>query len=650
MAIRTWTVLLAALTASCGFASARAAGNRSFVISGTEFLRDGVPFQVVSGSYHYFRTPASEWAYRLRLMADCGLNAVQTYVPWNVHEPEPGVFDWDGDADLGRFLDLARDAGLLVVLRPGPYICAEWEFGGLPYWLLSPGGNGTALPPRLRSSDPAFLGPAEAWWRAVAAVVAPRLYARGGAVAMVQVENEYGTYGSDRAYLEALRDLTASLLPGAVVYSTDLPQDNTLTATDIPGVFQTVDFGTGWNASVAFAMQRKYQATGPLYNSEFYTGWLDLWHAPSLATVPPGLVASKLDDALSYRNASVNMYMFVGSTNFGFMNGADLVGDPLARLYEPQITSYDYDSPVRENGTVGAKYAAVCEVVQRHTGLGSRARVLEAVAADAGTAPASATTTTTLNAAAAASLWSAVDLVSNATATPGGRAEPPTFEEAGQAYGFALHSAQVRPPSGAVTVEWLRDRATFYVDRVEQGTLSRTDLVQPAVTANLTGGEGDLHELAVLVENLGRGNFGVRIDDAGAGVRGVMIGGQRVQGNWTSRSMPLASVTAAQLEPALAFPAVVAPGPAFYVFHFAAPTAPVGKAWTSVSLPGWTKGSVFVNGFNAGRYWRVGPQTEIHIPQDVLLPGKNANTLVLFELHAAAPSLSVTVTTRVLLP
>ncbi|MFT7816128.1 beta-galactosidase isoform X1 [Arapaima gigas] len=315
------------------------------------FHKDGQPFRYISGSIHYSRIPRIYWKDRLLKMYMAGLNAIQTYVPWNYHEPVPNQYVFSGDRDLEYFLQLASDIGLLVVLRPGPYICAEWDMGGLPAWLL----NKTDIV--LRSSDPDYIGAVDKWMGKLLPMIKPFLYQNGGPVITVQVENEYGSYfACDYNYLRHLTRLFRYHLGGEVVlFTTDGASVGYLKCGSLQGLYATVDFGPGGNVTAAFAAQRYAEPNGPLVNSEFYTGWLDHW-GEHHSVVPASAVAKSLNEILEV-GASVNLYMFIGGTNFGYWNGANTP-------YAPQPTSYDYDAPLTEAGDLTDKYFAIRDVIR----------------------------------------------------------------------------------------------------------------------------------------------------------------------------------------------------------------------------------------------------------------------------------------------
>ncbi|XP_023578767.1 beta-galactosidase-1-like protein isoform X2 [Octodon degus] len=330
------------------------ADTRSFEVDWEEdrFLLDGVPFRYVSGSLHYFRVPRVLWADRLFKMRMSGLNAVQLYVPWNYHEPQPGVYNFNGSRDLLAFLNEAAIANLLVILRPGPYICAEWEMGGLPSWLLRK--------PKihLRTSDPDFLAAVDSWFNVLLPKIYPFLYHNGGNIISIQVENEYGSYKAcDFNYMRHLAGLFRALLGDEILlFTTDGPEG--LKCGSLPGLYTTVDFGPADNMTKIFSLLRKYEPRGPLVNSEYYTGWLDYWgHNHSTRSIPA--VTKGLENMLKL-GASVNMYMFHGGTNFGYWNGADEKG-----RFLPITTSYDYDAPISEAGDPMPKLFALRNVISK---------------------------------------------------------------------------------------------------------------------------------------------------------------------------------------------------------------------------------------------------------------------------------------------
>uniref|UniRef100_A0A8B9TXS0 Galactosidase beta 1 like n=1 Tax=Anas zonorhyncha TaxID=75864 RepID=A0A8B9TXS0_9AVES len=527
------------------------------------FLRDGVPFRYVSGSIHYARVPRPAWRDRLLKMYMSGLNALQVYVPWNYHEPLPGVYDFAGDRDVEAFLDLTAELGLLVILRPGPYICAEWEMGGLPAWLLWQSDI------VLRSSDPAFLAAVDSWLHVLLPKIKPRLYQNGGNIISVQVENEYGSYYvCDYNYLRHLLGSFRALLGSEVLlFTTDGAQAEELRCGTLQGLYATVDFGPGSNLTEAFGVQRGVEPRGPLVNSEYYTGWLDYWggaHASTSAVQ----VARGLADMLRL-GANVNMYMFHGGTNFAYWSGADLKAQ-----YKPVTTSYDYDAPLSEAGDPTEKLFAIRTVISQFQPL--------PVGPMPPATPKYAYGQVDLRK--YADLLDVLDVLS-----PSGpiRSQfPLTFEAIKQTHGFVLYHTQLphdvpapaplsAPPRGVC------DRGYVMLQKEYQGTLERDG----QSTLPVTGRAGDA--LDVLLENMGRLSFGANFSDF-KGLLGNLSLDSSPLSNWLI--YPLAIDTAIQQGwPHAALPQPSSrgrSGPAFYTGTFETP----GIAWdTFVKFPGWSK-------------------------------------------------------------
>ncbi|MEV5969642.1 beta-galactosidase family protein [Streptomyces sp. NPDC051921] len=558
------------------------------------FRLDGRPFRIISGGLHYFRVHPGQWADRLRKARLLGLNTVETYVPWNLHAPRPGDFRLDGGLDLPRFLGLAAAEGLQVLLRPGPYICAEWEGGGLPSWLLTEDGI------ELRSRDPRFLAAVDGYLAALLPPLKPYLADAGGPVIAVQVENEYGAHGDDAGYLADLAGLLRAHGVDVPLFTCDQPAD--LARGGLDGVLRTVNFGSRVEAGLDAL--RRLQPTGPLMCSEFWIGWFDRWGGVH-TTRDAADAAADLDRLLA-AGASVNIYMFHGGTNFGLTNGANDKG-----TYRPTVTSYDYDALLDEAGDPTPKYAAFREVIARHAAVPDEP--LPAAAPKAAYGPVELTHT--------AGLLDRADVL----ATPARTADRPlTMEELGRPFGFVLYETDLPTAGPAVLhAEQVHDRAQVFVDGQPVGVLERENHEHAlAFTVPHPGAR-----LAVLVENQGRVNYGPGLHD-----RKGLLGRTSVNGRplaaWRSRALPLDSLDALVLRPA--DPARPQVGPAFHRGTFTVDD----PADTFLRLDGWTKGMAWVNGFCLGRYWSRGPQTGLYVPGPVLVPGTNQITVL--ELHATA--------------
>ncbi|WP_199439769.1 glycoside hydrolase family 35 protein [Umezawaea beigongshangensis] len=553
------------------------------------FTLDGAPFRMISGALHYFRVHPEHWEDRMRKAKWMGLNTVDTYVPWNLHEPQRGVVRVDAELDLPRFVGLAQEHGLHVLLRPGPYICAEWEGGGLPSWLLAEPDV------RLRSTDPRFLDAVESYFAQLWPSLLDTLASRGGPVLAVQVENEYGAHGDDAEYLRRLVDLLRGNGVDVPLFTCDQPGD--LARGGLPDVLRTVTFGS--RATEALAALREHQPTGPLMCSEFWNGWFDEWGGHHV-TRPAADAAATLDEMLT-AGASVNFYMFHGGTNFGFTNGANDKG-----TYRPTVTSYDYDSPLSEAGDPTPKYHAFREVIAKHAPVppgeppaaGPKLAVPEVLLTDS------------------APLLGSAGVLGAAEQD----GHPFTMEELGRGTGFVLYETTVEHAGPALLdVTAFGDRVQVFLAGVPVGVLERERHEHVlALTVPHPGAA-----LALLVENQGRVNYGPAVHDR-KGITGpVLLDGVEL-GDWTSTALPLDDLADLRFTPTSGPPV----GPAFHrgVVHVDTP------ADTFLSLDGWTKGNAWVNGFHLGRYWSRGPQRTLYVPAPVLRPG--ANEITVLELHS----------------
>ena len=316
----------------------------------SQFYLNDQRFRILSGTIHYFRVVPDYWEDRLLKLKQCGFNTVETYTCWNLHEPREGEFDFSGILDLARFLETASRLGLYVILRPGPYICAEWDMGGLPSWLL------TYPHIHVRCHDELFLSKIRRYYNKLFSVIRPYLGKNGGCIIAMQVENEYGSYGDDHTYMREILSLYQEADLGCLLFTSDGPQYFTLNGGSLPELLSAVNFGS--NPKDNFALLRQFKPNQPLFCCEFWNGWFDHWYeAHHLRDADD--TATVLEEMLTM-GASVNLYMFHGGTNFGFTNGANF-----SDVYQPTVTSYDYNCPLSESGDLTPKYFAIQKVIQK---------------------------------------------------------------------------------------------------------------------------------------------------------------------------------------------------------------------------------------------------------------------------------------------
>lgn len=577
-----------------------------------QFYLNGEPFQIISGGIHYFRVLPFYWEDRLLKLKALGCNTVETYIPWNMHEPEKGQFDFYGERlqgmlDVVAFVKLAQRLGLWVILRPSPYICAEWDFGGFPAWLLKEDGM------RLRTSDARYMRHVRDYYERLMPLLVPLQIDHGGPVLMMQVENEYGSFGNDKEYLESLRDMMRELGVTVPLFSSDGPQDNMLSNTAIEGVFPVANFGS--RAREAFALLRNYNHGGPCMCGEFWIGWFDAWKDIH-HTTDPEKAAAELKDML--QEGSVNIYMFEGGTNFGFMNGANY-GEKLTT----DVTSYDYDALLTEDGQITEKYRRFEEVIQSCTASGAEAA--ESAGTPAGQEAAGGASCGRIMERKEYGRIGVVGKVGLFDALPSLTEPvesicPQSMERLGQSYGYILYSTQLRTEKGLRTIRMYEaaDRAIVFADGKRVLTAEDQELLREHA---IEGAEGENIRLDILVENMGRVNYGPMLNWQRKGIDGcVMINRCFSQHGWQQYCLPMDHLEKLDYEAGYE-----AGMPAFYRFVFEADQ----PGDTFLDFEGWGKGFAVVNGFNLGRYWEQGPQKRLYVPGALLRTGENE--IILFE-------------------
>lgn len=553
-------------------------GTIRFAIGEQEFLLNGQPFVIRCGEIHFPRVPREYWRHRLQMCRALGLNAVCVYLFWNFHEWEEGRFDWSGQADAAEFCRIAQEEGLWVLLRPGPYSCAEWEMGGLPWWLTLRDGM------KVRSTNPEFLVPAISYLHEVARVLTPQQITQGGPILMVQVENEYGSFGNDPEYMGAIR---RALIDGGF----DVPLFACNPAGDLANglrddLFQVVNFGAG-AAEPAFEMLRKVQKSGPLMNGEYYPAWFDMWGRRH-RTGESGPIVADLD-AMLIQNRSFSLYMAHGGTSFGLWAGAD-------RPFSPDTTSYDYDAPISEAGWVTPKFEAIRAVMARHLQLDE----------------------TLPDPPAAAKVIEVPSFVLSETACifenlsePIREDIPRTMEFYGQSQGATVYRTILPPgPAGKLSVDAIHDFAWVYLGGENVGVMDRRrgrySLNLPARTEAM--------QLDLLVYAMGRVNYGEQVFDRKGLHSPVCFDGQELVG-WDVFPLSLDDAMLAGLSYRSTHPE----GPAFW--RGTVELEETGD--TFLDLRTWGKGVVWINGHCLGRFWNVGPQQTLYVPGPWLREGGN---------------------------
>lgn len=568
-------------------------------IKNGKFTLDGKPFRIVSAAVHYFRTPKEYWRDRLLKLKAIGFNTIETYVCWNLHQPRPEAkFDFEGMLDLEAFIKLVGELGMHALVRPGPYICTEWDFGGLPWWLLSDDNI------RLRCTNPRYLAAVDAWFDELVPRLAALQATRGGPLLGVQVENEYGSFGNDSQYLEYLREGLVRRGIDVLLYTSDGPCDVMLQGGTLPGVFKTVNFGSRANESLA--KLAGYEKSGPLMCMEFWIGWFDHWGEKHV-TRPAAEVAQETDDILA-AGASVNFYMGHGGTNFGYMAGANRDG-----AYQEDVSSYDYNCLLTEDGRPTDKYKAVKKVFARHLKVPRVKLPPQAKRIAPGEVK----------------LTECAALFDNLAALdPSPRREtcPEPMEKVGQGYGYILYRTKVRGPvSGErLMLDEVHDRAEVFLDGKWIGRAFRDgpegeiilDVPAPGAT------------LDVLVMAGGRVNYGPYLADHKGITKSIRLGNQH-QYHYEIFRLPFFDRSG------LKWRKRAKRGPAFHRGSFSLST--LGDTFLEVN--GGDRGEVWVNGHHLGRFDARGPQQTLYVPAPFLRKG--ANTVEVFDLSKKPASVTL---------
>lgn len=570
----------------------------SVEIENGKILINAKPVQIVSGAMHYFRVHPELWEDRLDKAVAMGLNTIESYTCWNLHEPSPGVFDFSGILDLERYIRCVQARGLYMILRPGPFICAEFENGGFPAWVTA------LLGVRLRQMNEPYLTAVKRYFKVLLERIRPYLHTNGGPVILMQIENEYGAYGHDHAYLQELRKLYEACGVDIPLFTSDGPAPYMVLGGTIPEAAMTLNFGS--RSAEAWQLGRKYRPNGPDFCMEFWNGWFDHWgekHHVRSPGMEEGGAGFELDRMLA-AGANVNLYMFHGGTNFGFTAGAN---GHFRNDYAPTVTSYDYDCPLSECGDPTPKFEIFQKIIRKHTG-NSRIQSIQ---------PTEKVVPTPVLLTEAASLLDNLEQISEKS---GYAVNPPTMEAIGQEMGFIHYSTTIEGPipEADLRLVEVNDYAQVWLNGQYLGSRMRDWGDHPLTAFAITEKTG---RLDVLVENCGRINYGPFVGRDFKGILNAVTWGLQLRWNWQFHSLPLKSLTGLRFLPRQN---VSGKAGIFYRGFFE-----LDKTGDAFLIRPGRKGVVWINGFNLGRYWERGPQETLYVPAPVLRCG--ANEIVVLE-------------------
>ena len=569
----------------------------SFKLGKSEFILDGKPFQMISGEIHPARIPAEYWRHRIQMVKAMGCNTIAAYVFWNYHETQPGVFDFQtGNHNIAQFIRIVQEEGMWLMLRPGPYVCAEWDFGGLPSYLL-------AIPDiKVRCMDPRYTEAVERYIKTLALQVKEFQVTQGGPMVMVQVENEYGSYGNDRTYMKWVQEVWKKNGIEVPFYTADGATPFMLEAGSLPDA--AIGLDPGANES-NFGEATKANPNVPSFCSELYPGWLthwgEKWQRPDTAAL--------LNDVkwLMDNKKSFNFYVIHGGTNFGYWAGANAFNPT---QYQPDVTSYDYDAPINEMGQATPKYMALRKLLTKYQPTKQKLPAIPAALPVIEIPEISMT--------ASAPVW---DNLPAAIQSP----QPKPMEMLGQKGGFILYRTKlIGHKNGKLRITELHDYATVFVDGKYVGKLDRSkaeNIIELPASASANP------QLDILVEGMGRINFAEYMIDRKGITDRVSLNGMTLM-DWQIFTLPFDEPYLKGLQ--FSSGETTRPG-VFFKGEFE--LTATGDTYLDVSQ--WEKGVVWVNGHNLGRYWNIGPQKQLYCPATWLKKGKNE--IVIFDLHQLSP-------------
>ena len=557
----------------------------TFEIVKKDFVKDGRPVKLISGAVHYFRNMPDTWDDIFDKLLAMGCNCVETYCAWNMHEKKQGEFDFSGGLDIGLFLKKAGEKGLMAIVRPGPYICSEWEFGGLPWWIQ------TDEDMEIRCMNEKYIACFDRYLDRLLAEVRPYLVTNGGNVIMLQCENEYGYYGDDKQYLNYLKEGFEKRGIDVPLFTSDGTSESDILDGCIDGLLATLNFGS--RVEENFEAHDRLFPESPKMCMEMWNGWFDAWGDEKHHTTSAEDYAKVVDDML--KRGHLNMYMFIGGTNFGFTSGANHY-----EKYLPDVTSYDYDACLSECGDITEKYIAVRDVIKKYVDYElpeiPRNRPKKAYGK--------------VNLPEKTGIFCSLERIS----APVHSDVPKCMEKYGIGYGYIAYKTTLNRDYKDVklTLETLGDRAQIYVNKELIDVLYINDSLETQFSAK----KGDT--LTILCENMGRTNFGPKMMRK-KGIAGRCLIDGRIHFGWDVYPLEMNNLDR------LIFDGDGDEKSAFYRGYFDIDECQD----TFLKLDNFTKGFVVLNGFNLGRYWEIGPQVTLFVPKSVLREGKNE--IVIFE-------------------
>ena len=594
------TLALAAmmLSAPAAMSAAPVGKPGTFTVGDKTFLLNGEPFIMKAAEVHYPRIPRPYWEHRIQMCKALGMNAVCIYIFWNIHEQQENVFDFTGNNDVAEFCRLAQKNGMYVIVRPGPYVCAEWEMGGLPWWLLKKKDI------RLRERDPYFMERVKIFEEKVGEQLAPLTIQNGGPIIMIQVENEYGSYGEDKPYVSEIRDCLRGIY-GKELELFQCDWSSNFEKNGLDDLTWTMNFGTGANIDQQFRRLGELRPNAPKMCSEFWSGWFDKWGARH-ETRPAKDMVEGMDEMLS-KGISFSLYMTHGGTSFGHWAGANSPG------FAPDVTSYDYDAPINEYGHDTPKFWELRKMMQKYS---------DKKLPNVPKAPLPIITVPKFE------LKEFAPFNRNHHLIPS--VNPKTFEEMDLGWGMTYYVTALPevPVQSTLTLE-AHDYAQVFIDDVYIGKIDRVKNEKSLSLPPVKKGQ----KLAILVEAMGRINFGRAIKDFKGIVGDVVINAEVDEyGNeaaWTLKKWTMTPISDDYNKAVKAFDANMIPlsdgfakrenGRGYYRGYFN--LSKVGD--TFLNFETWGKGQVWVNGHAMGRIWSIGPQQTLYVPGCWLKKGKN---------------------------